>query len=66
MIAFEYNNKPLSIVVSTPSTVMISHVYSDNEAQALLLAESECKKYGKHAVPIPDSQNDDNAEYECK
>jgi hypothetical protein len=54
------------VEVSTPGSVMVKNISWNQLADALRLAESECQKYGKHAVHVPDNHRDGVASYECK
>ena len=68
MIAFEYKDPPALIVAaSTPAVVVVRNVVpAINGPEALLLAERECQKNGKHAMQIQDNQPDGIATFECK
>jgi hypothetical protein len=54
------------VVRSNSSTVVIDGVVTYNSAESLRLAESECQKYGRHAVHVPDGQPDYKVTYDCE
>ena len=54
-----------SVVSSNPRTVLIDNVRKGNAAEAIELAERECRKHDKHAVYVPDNVSDGLATYEC-
>lgn len=51
---------------STPNSVLMVNVAKWDAPKALQLAEAECLKHGKHAVPLPDDTPDYQKAYECK
>lgn len=51
---------------STPNSVLMVNVAKWDAPKALQLAEAECLKHGKHAVPMPDDTPDYQKTYECK
>lgn len=55
-----------TVEVSTPNSVLITNVSVRDAGKALRMAEAECAKYGKHAVPLPDDRADWQKTYECK
>lgn len=55
-----------TVEVSTPNSVLITGVSKWDAGKALRMAERECAKHGKHAVPLPDDTPDWQKVYECK
>lgn len=54
------------ISASTPNSVLVTNVTVWDAPTALRMAEAECSKHGKHAVPLPDDRADYQKVYECK